>query len=138
MSAFIVSKQTMDRAVFAMQSGDVYETSKGENESPTELGRMLYRLNAAAVGERYNENQWAEMPGPMDISDIHELYVHSIPLNETQLGKLKALQCLSYQCNEGDVVTTSSLFKRIERRIADITYNVISNMPGYVRAQWDS
>ena len=137
MSAFIVSKETMDLAVMAIFNSDsanqLWRSGYGVGEvfNSTLLGRRLYEMNLAAVTQRYPADDKNSAPGPCDISDIHGNYVFTDPSDRDTDDMdwyhavreggdpLKiALECLSYQCAEGDVPDTWPEYEQIDRIIA--------------------
>lgn len=94
MSAFIVRKDTMHACALALSAA---------GEDLTTFGRELYAMNEDAVAQRYSEEPdrtgstgyvW-ESPGPLSPG-----------------GLLEALECLRYQCAEGDV-PERPLFERL-------------------------
>lgn len=132
MSAFIVSKPTMDLAVMAIVRSDSANQLWRVNGSlnTTLLGRRLYEMNLAAVTQRYPDDTKESAPGPCDISDIHEHYVFTDPWDrdtddQDWYHAVKAgadpvetaLECLSYQCAEGDVPDTWPEYQQIDRII---------------------
>ncbi len=119
MSAFIISKPTMDIAVMAIRA-----TTCGPLDL-SELGRQLYRMNLAAIMARYPDDTKESAPGPCDISDIFEHYEFTqrdpSKMNEPldwagdpgdDPFKL-ALRCLRYQCSEGDIPDTWAEYQQI-------------------------
>ncbi|MFL5241255.1 MAG: hypothetical protein ACJ8FY_04040 [Gemmataceae bacterium] len=84
MSAFIVSERTMHRAVSALMPQDA------PCAACDEMGQQLYRLNAVAIAQRYGQRA--------DIPDYRYVVVFP-PL----IQQLKSLNCLIYQCSEGNV-----------------------------------
>ena len=127
MSAFIVSKPTMDLAVMAIVKSDNHELGRfGGVFNTTLLGRRLFEMNLEAVTQRYPDDTKDTVPGPCDISDIHDRYVFSEPGADADAGwiidpgedpELLALQCLRYQCSEGDVPDTWPEYEQIDRII---------------------
>ena len=137
MSAFIVSKETMDLAVTAIFKSEAVSTVRPNQLwrfngmfNSTLLGRRLYEMNLEAVLQRYRDDTKDSAPGPCDISDIHENYVFTDP-SERETDDMDwyhavreggdpfkiALECLSYQCAEGDVPDTWPEYKQIDRII---------------------
>ena len=130
MSAFIVSKQTMDLAVVAIVQSPLTFTIKMrcvDLNKQTAAGRRLYQMNLAAILQRYDDCTKDDAPGPVDISDIHENYVFvEVPpeMSNTDIDagwtvdpgddRLRlALSCLRYQCSEGDVPDTWPEYQQI-------------------------
>ena len=144
MSAFIVSKPTMDRVVSAIihhwplfygqrPLGGIDLAKLNESG----LGQALYAMNLAAVLRRYPDDTKETAPGPVDTSNIHDGYQWSPTFNSDDYVQLKAIGCLLYQASEGDVPRESLLFQDLERLEKQIAHNIISEMPAYKNAPWD-
>lgn len=124
MSSFIVSKECMDRVVTVIcrrnQYGQIIRTFDGLDtaaaNAATEIGRRLYSLNIEAVYQRYPDTQDNPdaMPGPIrdgrsealrlrDTYKAPALSRSPFCAPETMVAGVKAMQCLAYQCAEGDV-----------------------------------
>jgi len=112
MSAYIVDKITMDRVLTAIQR----ETLKPNGPQSfgglpivllsqlTDLGRALFKMNRDAIEARYGDRDPADMPGPCDLSDIHDNYEFADQSNSTSEAQAAmSVRCLRYQCCEGDV-----------------------------------
>lgn len=158
MSAFVIGKDTMDRAVAAICGTDKYYrsvvllldgTPTNQSDSPTTIGRRLFAMNIEAVTQRYDDcrEDPNNLPGPCDaeggstvVNMATEYQFGGETLNKRS-GKakwtaaLKSLVCLHYQCSEGDVVETS-LFKELDRAIRQIAVDIVSNTPEYQKAEW--
>jgi hypothetical protein len=95
------------------------------DETDKELGDRLYKLNASAVAQRYREE--AET-----VKYDDELF-----LSFSKINMLKALQCLNYQCSEGDIPDTPiyKALNDIEHSLASI---IIHDLKEYDDAPWDS
>jgi len=138
MSAFIVSPETMQRCVAAMERED------GSWEDACDLGRRLYDLNQRAVQHRYPNYKPDQLPGS-PIPENWEFRVtcplsdgHGIPTNQAiACNWLKALHCLRYQCTEGDEVPNDLLYKQLHDRIRKIERHLVSELPAYQDAPWD-
>ncbi len=145
MSAFVVSTETMDRVVNAIchvgKYGRVIESFAGiGTDAPgagTEIGRRLFAMNIRAVRQRYGErarDTWT--------LDQHRTYRHTplpspLPMSYSELiDAVKAMDCLAYQCAEGDV-PRSRLFKELGAAIGLVSHYIICGGPEYDRAPWD-
>ena len=117
MSAFIVSEATMNRAVQAMD--------ESQSEELTQLGRAMYALNQDAIEARYCERE-----------NVPE-FTYSAPAC-SRVAALKALQCLIYQCSEGDIPETSLLYKRMTDRANALCRAIVHDLPEYEKAAWDA
>ena len=140
MSAFFVTEKTIHDVVTVMRpalmSGD---------ENANEFGRELWRMNIEALRQRYRLDGTDELAQYNDTADRY-VFVESTDVTEAQ--KLKSLNCLLYQCCEGDVDTTD-LYKRCDRfssSLADLLSGgrqVLSFgehrpfVKGYDEAEWD-
>jgi hypothetical protein len=130
MSAYVVDKKTIDRIVtyifreYGYRDQDIlhryYPQLVAENENV--LGQRLWKLNVDAVNCRYEENN------PV------ELYQWS-PEHCGLIQTLKSLQCLIYQCAEGNIPDTN-LYKDLERLEKSIMSKIIDALPEYNAAQW--
>lgn len=152
MSAFVVGSETMDRCVRAICAKDQYGqvvpqfaglyTSEAKNR--TEIGRRLFTLNVEAVMQRYPgcKDKPADMPGPtapIPAAKLPARYTYegsAIPASTRELPALvKALQCLRYQCNEGDV-DKSPLYAELAAAIAALCEHIVEALPAYEGAPW--
>ena len=121
MSAYIVSKSTMDLVVQAVIN-QIATTETAPTETATAIGRRLYRMNLDAVSQRYPGGTKEDAPGPGDISNIHDDYQFSPPAPDTApewtlpgYGPVdSALRELRYQCSEGDVPSTWADYQQID------------------------
>lgn len=131
MSAFFVNDATIDAAVTGLQM--VF----GGVDDPTELGKELWRMNRDAVTQRYphdsdNEGCDLEIDGYVFVA-LNERFDDFRVI-------LKQMQCLSYQCSEGDV-PERELFKRLEKaeellvELAGGT-EALAKSPVYQKAPW--
>src|SRR5258708_25803522 len=128
MSAFIVSDGTMDLVVSAILK--VHERGAWEGiltASPTagdEIGAKLYAMNHEAVRQRYDERE------------PFEPYSWQPAGYRQPVRWYKAIQCLRYQCSEGDVPETPlyAALTDLERHIAG---NIVAQMPADEAAPWD-
>ena len=98
MSAFTVSKLTIDRCVSAMCRD--WQGGKAE----TLLGKRLMQLNRQAMDERYPDRHAEAKSTDAEVEE----YRHT-PQAPNPYLFLVALECLRYQCSEGDVPETPSM-----------------------------
>ncbi len=154
MSAFVVSSDCMVRAVQAICArntyGQVIRTFDGiateGDGAATEIGRRLFTLNIEAVQQRYPETLDApdNLPGPCDdngnstaLRDAID-FCCGVPRRQTSeqlAARLKALQCVAYQCAEGDIPDTP-LYRELERAIGLVACEIVSRLPAYDQAEW--
>jgi hypothetical protein len=100
MSAYIISKETMDIVVAAASCSGLCAMTKR-----SDLGRRLFAMNADAIRVRYSDCQEVDgMPGPCDISNIHDNYFYTAPTSGLDNAQMqKSVDNLKYQCSEGNV-----------------------------------
>lgn len=125
MSAFMVSKETLDVIVTYCFAPDRYGTVLGYTfgvDEPGALGQLLVELNRAAVNERYRETKAAES-------------YHHHRRDASAVDVYKAVQCLLYQSAEGTCGKTPT-YKNLLRLLATIANRIICAMPEYDRATW--
>ena len=136
MSAFIVSPETMQRCISALH----------KHEQPCEeadrLGRELFALNVKAVQYRYPDSpvesleKWTQWTWRVSCPLIDG---HGMPDDRAvACDWLKALHCLVYQLSEGDEVPGTTLYARVQGRIAEIENHIAMSLPEYEAAAWDA
>jgi hypothetical protein len=126
MSAFIVNTTTMDKVVAAVLSRYQSRTFAGvpvSRETAKAIGKALFQLNADAVNQRYGERDQ-----PPDYKWRHA--------DTSDIQQYKAVQCLSYQCAEGDV-PERPLYRELEHLERLMAAEIIRRLPAYERAPWD-
>lgn len=141
MSAFLVSDGTMDRVVSAISkmrgrtsqagapvfAGVVLQGERAEDE----IAQKLYSMNAQALSARYGDDE----------KELSLAFFRSYRWQPRGYNKpvewFKALQCLLYQCSEGDV-PQSALFKELDRLCRELADEIISTLPAYRAAPWDA
>ena len=136
MSAYIVDKYTIDRILtflylkpdgfehainrwqddFFGEVGEVYDT-------PEKLGQALWQLNIDAVDQRYREQNDILVYDRLNLKPASALQVY------------KSIQCLLYQCSEGDA-PTRPLFRRLRQLQTNIGEAIIEQLPEYDKAKW--
>ena len=140
MSAFIVSKETMDRVVSAIdkhRGQDFGGIHLVDSASCDRLGRKLYAMNLDAVIQRYPGDTKDTAPGPIDIADIHGAYKWkmSLPAHHAAVG-YKAISSLLYQCSEGNV-PERPLYKALDALYDSLAHRIASDSKTVQRAIWD-
>jgi len=126
MSAFVVQKETIDRALTLWDSNYDCHIHRLSCEQLDSLGLRIWQLNCEAVNQRYPHT-----PG----ESVAENYRYRWGDVSTVVA-LKALQCIIYQCSEGNVPETA-LYKEmrdVERRAM---HKIIDELPEYQAAPWD-
>jgi hypothetical protein len=129
MSAFIVSDETMQRAVEGIRLSGMsdflgyFTDTQGE-----EIGQILFDLNAEAVHQRYPQHE-PKFP----------VYRHCFPPRSGRRAKIegyKALCCVRYQCSEGDLPRRPE-YQALCEVIALLAAEIVSELPEYQAAPWD-
>lgn len=138
MSAFVVSRKTIDHVVTAIlatgkpfagvqtyteshyggrfpfvQTSASTRADNGEltQEAATKIGRALYAMNEDAVEERY-EDRARDYFG-LECEEAR-FYSFTEVTRLSRVQAFKSLSCLLYQCSEGTIDQTP-LFKELER-----------------------
>jgi hypothetical protein len=86
-----------------------------------------YELNVASVNQRYDQN---DQPQPLRFVEASGLPKWS----DEQL--LKYLECLSYQCCEGEC-EKSETYQKLERLIGRVARAIVGASDRYEVANWD-
>jgi hypothetical protein len=137
MSAFIVSKTTLERAVAVVLK--MYEPDHRASMAEVDaLARKLWGMNREAVIVRYGIEEASS-----DLTD-EELAAYTygrsmVSKNFTRkaLCQLhKAMCCLTYQCSEGDVPETA-LYHQCEAARDDLADTIVRSLPEWEKAVWD-
>lgn len=150
MSSFIVSNATINRIVavleYATQWKRLFPNPAYINEtlqvfspkSAKDLGQRLYDLNVAAVNHRYPDtiDNINNMPGAIDENGDHVPYKYMSTLPGNRFQGLKAIDCLVYQCSEGDTIN-HPLYKALKEYGLAICSDIVGDMPEYENAVWD-
>lgn len=92
-----------------------------------EFVQQCYRTNVEAVNQRYGDNG---KPARLTFIPASGLPKWS----DVQL--FKYLECLSYQCAEGDV-PESAIYKELESLIGQIARAIVGKSDEYEQAKWD-
>jgi hypothetical protein len=150
LSSFIVRPETINRIVkyldrvtmgnsMAQHSYERILKEHGFNmnqdDQPRDLAQKLFMLNLDAVKQRYPEENEQGLPGPIVL--VPERYDGRYTEGcENPIRVYKSLQCLVYQCSEGNVPETS-LYKMLEELEHALAYWIVNNLPEYDKAEWD-
>lgn len=162
MSAFIVSSGTMDKCValicrrteygravptiFGIRTGNGFADSSSHDGCMTEIGRRLYALNTEAVRQRYGDDL-DELPGPVDSngrstarwlcsSYTGPAFAYSAKEKRGVLvAAYKAIECLIYQCSEGDVFESPD-YKELCSARDRIAAELLRESADYEAAPW--
>ena len=122
MSAFLVSKRTIDHCVDAIMNCRWHR--RGENRSFDQLGSDLWRMNQDAIMARYGDDDGARLE-----------YDYT-PTAPNIYRRLKAMHCLKYQCSEGRVPETAD-YKLLSEVIDSLESEIITSIPEYKSEPWD-
>lgn len=138
MSAFIVSPECMTRCIHAIMAyADELAgiSTLRVNDTPPfarldeqgqKIGDLLYRINGDAILARYRERD--ELP----VWKYEAATVKPDPYLS-----LKSLDCLQYQCAEGDIPEREPAYAELGRVICIVAKAIARNTPEYDRAPWD-
>lgn len=127
MSAFIVTNRTITQAIEALKLSQSFRYNGMYLDDPDHikaLGNELLALNAAAVAQRYDE--------PVE---IHDYRFEWPTCNKYQA--LKSLDCLIYQCSEGDV-PERPLYKVLKDCQHGLMYEIVASSSEYQAAKWNA
>ena len=129
MSAFVVQNSTLNRAVSLW---DRYENQP--DAALDQLGREMLALNNKAVHDRYSHHpDCADMMSePETVNDWRFR-----PTMVSAIAAYKALNCLIYQCSEGDCDQTA-IYKAMKKMEAYAAHAIIEALPEYDAAAWDA
>jgi len=95
MSAFIVSRKTIDHLVTAL---DTYVPYPCPSDNPTRRGQILWDENIASVAHRYQDDDPAHLPGPIGETFT---YTYAAPTRTlTPLEVYGLVNCYTYQSCE--------------------------------------
>ena len=92
------------------------------------LGKSLMQLNRQAMDERYPDRHASSKSTDAEVEE----YRHTPQASNPYLF-LVALECLRYQCSEGDVPLTT-LYDEIERAVNHWRGVILSAIPAYKAA----
>ena len=136
MSAFIVNTNVMAKVVTAVllnfdrfdrestcRTALLVAPTEAQKEAGTKIGQMLFRLNERALQARYGCGDHLRVP-----EFIFEKWADATPVEQ-----FKAMQCLLYQCCEGDV-TGSRLYDELNRAAGELAQLIVQDLPEYEKA----
>ena len=139
MSSFIVDDKTINSIVtylYQHQNQAYPYNTRGKLEAeglgfsrPEFLGEEMYRLNLAAVEDRYGKYAAGTM-GAFSGTD----YTYR-PIDASPVQVLKNLQCWKYQCSEGACPETP-LYKILDEYAGDLAQDIMRKLPEYDTANW--
>lgn len=130
MSAYLIDESTMHRALmglsYAMRQRGIY------TDDLTVKGQRWFQMNIDALKARYG-NRAFEPGEPVYDPESYRFKLEAA--DRHPVDYYKALQCLRYQCTEGDVVE-SDTFKELDAAVCECAARIISGLPEYERAEW--
>ncbi len=143
MSAFIVTRRTMDVVVTALQDGQLGSGRRvfagvvidHDSRALDEIGRKLFDLNARAVAVPYHE----ETNEGHDLAKTYRwsgTYWPTSTRQQTRCRYIKALRCLHYQCSE-DATYDDPIMAELTEVINDLALAIVDDLPDYAAAPWD-
>lgn len=151
MSAYIVDPETVNRIVWWIESyclGEHFSVSdRLRNElaeaigiTPCgdgffyELAYAMMALNVEAVRQRYEPDENGDLPGPIGFQ--LDAYRYQAKHTPSKIQVLKSLQCWLYQCTEGNVPETSSLYQTMKKLEGELALMIVSESQEYETAEW--
>lgn len=137
MSSFMISTDCMNNIINGLfwnnEFKDLHkylfkDQQLHESNDFLKLSEKLFLLNQKAVFSRYNDKPNS------DYAQIPKFKWKDKSVSDMQF--LKSMECLRYQCYEGNIPKTK-LFKWLDRVIAAFQNHVIYKIPEYTKAKWD-
>lgn len=122
MSAFMVSNETINCVC------TIDKLVGGSCERRDLFGRDLLAMNSAAVNTRY--------PAQAQQAAADFAFRFS-PRRYSKVQQFKALQCLIYQCSEGEAIESRELYKQLESVKTWLAGEIVADLPEYNAAEWD-
>lgn len=129
MSAFKCSDKHMQYIANALYSWEMLEHGSRDEESVKNMVNRWIDLNIQALQERYGDSK--EM-----YKDSKYIEKINVIFDMDKIQLVKALQCLHYQCSEGNVPETKG-YKELENVIREVVMSIIYSMPEYDQAEWE-
>jgi hypothetical protein len=126
MSAFFVSRQTIHDAVTAYCHAAPQTRSL---EQLTQLGRAFWSMNASAMVQRYPSIHGTGEH--RDYLGASAAYVYRAPKHLSLAQMAMSLNCLIYQCSEGDVP------QQPRYKLLTAASDALGQPRGYDDATWD-
>ena len=136
MSAYIVEADTLYRVINLITKIDYVNNSlkpiKDEAIlTPQILFNKLNTLNRFAISERYEAEKMTDKPSYKFNLERYNQVVS----NTNQYQNFKSLQCLTYQCAEGEAFK-SDLYKSLEEFERSFAVQIISSLKQYEQSTW--
>jgi len=139
MSAFVVSRECMDRAVAGLvslqvrkfASVDVHDAADRQLVM-TDVGCRLFAMNVRAVNGRYPNHPQQSAP---DYTYQGPAYATEHVPSDLLVLRYKAMQCLVYQCSE-DATAGDPLLGELVASTHRLAARIVSMLPAYNKAPW--
>lgn len=146
MSSYIVQDQTINSILAFLRYNSLYKhngsqhISRGladsglnynlaNSESLQVLGETMAELNIQAVEICYPGRSEKMLDGP-----AYE-FSQKLPTPD-RMQALKSLSCFLYQCNEGGIRKTSTLYQALREVKFRLAMDLIQDLPQWEDAQW--
>lgn len=137
MSAWIVSKENIDRVITALllleKKSSMSPVPKlsliKDQEGVNGLGTQLWGMNEDAVKQRYGR-PYNDLPG----SKVVKYKFVTSEADPYQL--IMSIHCLGYQCAEGNVPETD-LYKAVKKLEEEFEAYLVRTDPRYKNAKWE-
>jgi len=128
MSAWLVGKETLASIAAGLCNLNQYDkfAKSDTEEEARKLVLSWNAMNIEALRQRYgDENKPCKLP-------------KKLPAAPSAVQLVKSLQCLSYQCSEGNVGEGCFVdeFKAIQGTISELCEMIVRNLPEYEAAEW--
>lgn len=132
MSAYVVEEKTINKVITFLDNDQNMRSylhhqlslDLDTRDRAQDFGNKLMALNIQAVNERYSEHEPIVPNG----------YQFHYELTD-QIGAYKALQCLIYQCSEGDVPKTK-LYHTLKEISDYMAHCIVSSLKVYDERPW--
>jgi hypothetical protein len=126
MSAFVVDPLTIDRiASHVIATYDAFVGIRtSDPDAGDRIGELLLKVNVDAVNYRYREDD--------PVPEYH--YTPRPPCGRVQT--YKSIQCLIYQCSEGEQFETSPVYVALELARDRLAHAIVCDLPAYEGADW--
>jgi hypothetical protein len=128
MSAWLVGKETLASIAAGLCNLNQYDKFAKQSDE-VEVRKLVLSWNAAnieALKQRYgDENKPVKLP-------------KRLPSPPSAVQLVKSLQCLSYQCSEGNVGEGCYVeeMKALHGTISELCEIIVRNLPAYEAAEW--
>ena len=133
MSSFMISAETLGRAVYPIARGEKYfpvaaaqalGTTPDDPSLTEHLTLAMRELNECAVCERYK-------------GALPSVAVAIRPRCCTLVQSYKSLKCWLYHCSEGDIPETSALYQGMRKLASLYAKEIVEASKDYEKADWD-